>query len=117
MTLPATPYADLPRTFLGVRLTWVRETGPDATLNVFHSRFVLGTFQCQLDVNTTLTPPVAMFVAFKRPNDPLFTIQGRGPLTELEAAAKTTLLDLATRTADVARLIGGEAGTLAVLPN
>lgn len=117
MTLPATPYSALPRQFLGVSIEWVREVGPTATLNVFHSRFIVGTFQCQLDANTTLDPPVAMFVAFKRPNDPLFTIQGRGPIAELEKAAKATFVELAARTSEVARLVGGEAGTLWVSPN
>ena len=117
MTLPATPYSALPKSFLGAPIQWVRETGPAATLNVFHARLVLGTFQCQLDANTALDPPVAMFACFKRPNDPLFTITGRGPIVELETAARAAFVELATRTAEVARLLGDEAEPLVVSPN
>lgn len=116
MTLPTTPYHALPKYFLGVQIQWVRETGPSATLNVFHARLVLGTFQCQLDANTSLDPPTAMFACYKRPNDPLFTITGRGPITELEKAAKAAFVELAARTAEVARLIGDEKPLL-VMPN
>jgi len=110
------PFSALPRTFLGCPVQFVRETGATALLGVFHARFKLASFGCQLDVNTSLEPPTAQLSVFKRPGDPLFTITGRGALADLETAARVAFVDLATRTTEAARLIGDEK-PLVVSPN